>query len=402
MAKIRARKESGKLFIDFRFQGNRFREQTLLDDNVGNKKQLEAFVNRMEAKILLGEFEYSKFFPNSPNIKKFISANEARSGTSFETKNLSRIDSPAFDVFTRQWQQEKQVEWRASHARNVESVLDSSLISFFGTRPISDITKADILKFRTQLAAKPGRGDNALVAAKTVNTHMTLLKGILEEASDRFSFENPYKNIKSLRLKKSHVVPFSLVEVNQIIDKVRADYRNYYILRFYSGMRTGEIDGLKWEYVDFERRTITVRETLVAGEVEYTKTDGSQRDIPMLGPVYEALKDQQAATSKINPYVFCNTEGKPLDHNNVTKRVWYPLLSHLGLTKRRPYQTRHTSATLLLASGENPEWVARFLGHSSTEMLFKVYSRYIPNLTRMDGSAFERMLGITCEETETI
>jgi len=46
----------------------------------------------------------------------------------------------------------------------------------------------------------------------------------------------------------------------------------------------------------------------------------------------------------------------------------------------------------LLASGENPEWVARVLGHSSTEMLFKVYSRFIPNLTRMDGTAFERLI----------
>lgn len=79
-------------------------------------------------------------------------------------------------------------------------------------------------------------------------------------------------------------------------------------------------------------------------------------------------------------------------HNNVTKRVWYPLLRYLGLEKRRPYQTRHTAATLLLASGENPEWVARVLGHTSTEMLFKVYSRYIPNLTRMDGSAFENLV----------
>lgn len=76
----------------------------------------------------------------------------------------------------------------------------------------------------------------------------------------------------------------------------------------------------------------------------------------------------------------------------MTKRVWYPLLSYLGLTKRRPYQTRHTAATLLLASGENPEWVARLLGHSSTEMLFNVYSRYIPNATRQDGSAFDRLI----------
>ena len=45
-----------------------------------------------------------------------------------------------------------------------------------------------------------------------------------------------------------------------------------------------------------------------------------------------------------------------------------------------------------LAAGENPEWVARQLGHSTTEMLFRVYSRYIPNVTRRDGSAFEAML----------
>jgi integrase len=90
--------------------------------------------------------------------------------------------------------------------------------------------------------------------------------------------------------------------------------------------------------------------------------------------------------------VFCNREGKPLDNDNFTDRVWYPLLRHLGLKSRRPYQTRHTAATLWLASGEAPEWIARQLGHSSTEMLFRVYSRYVPNLTRQDGSAIDRLL----------
>lgn len=91
-------------------------------------------------------------------------------------------------------------------------------------------------------------------------------------------------------------------------------------------------------------------------------------------------------------YVFCNRVGSPVEHNNVTKRVWYPLLRHLGLRKRRPYQTRHTAATLWLASGESPEWIARQMGHTTTEMLFRVYSRFVPNLTRQDGSAFERLL----------
>lgn len=70
MAKIRVRKETNKLFVDFRFQGQRFREQTMLDDNAKNRKQLEAFVQKIEATILLGQFDYEAFFPGSNNIKK--------------------------------------------------------------------------------------------------------------------------------------------------------------------------------------------------------------------------------------------------------------------------------------------------------------------------------------------
>jgi len=157
-------------------------------------------------------------------------------------------------------------------------------------------------------------------------------------------------------------------------------------------MRTGEVHGLKWKYIDFDLRIIRVRETVVLGQEEYTKTDGSQRDIQMSQPVYDALKTQYEATGQISDYVFCNQSGQPLDNKNFSDRVWYPLLRNLGLQIRRPYQMRHTAATLWLASGEAPEWIARQLGHTSTEMLFRVYSRYVPNLTRRDGSAMERLL----------
>jgi len=112
----------------------------------------------------------------------------------------------------------------------------------------------------------------------------------------------------------------------------------------------------------------------------------------MIAPVMDALRRQYRATGNFSEFVFCNREGKPLEHNNITKRIWYPLLTRLGIEKSRPYQTRHTAATLWLAAGESPEWIARQMGHSTTEMLFKTYSRFIPNLTRHDGSAFEQLL----------
>lgn len=193
-------------------------------------------------------------------------------------------------------------------------------------------------------------------------------------------------------MRKSDVQPFTLAEVEKILATVRPDYRDYLLVRFFTGMRSGEVDSLKWKYVDFEQRLILVREAFVLGEDEYTKTDGSQRDIQMSTPVLEALRRQEKATRALSEYVFCNREGNPIDNKNFTERVWRPLLRHLGMAVRRPYQMRHTAATLWLAAGESPEWIARQLGHTSTQMLFKVYSRYVPNLTRQDGSAIDRLL----------
>ena len=220
---------------------------------------------------------------------------------------------------------------------------------------------------------------------------MTPLRMILNEAANRFNFSSPYAGIKSLKVPRTDVEPFSIVEVKLILSKVRADFRDYYIVRFFTGMRTGEIDGLQWSFVDFERRQILVRQSLVNGELVYTKNDGSFRAIEMSQPVFDALQNQQSITGT-GEFVFATRTGSPLSHTNITLRVWHPLLRHLGLRKRRPYQTRHTAATLWLAAGESPEWIALQMGHTTTEMLFRVYSRYVPNLTRRDGSAIERLL----------
>ena len=398
MGKVRQRKETGKLYLDFFYQGLRLREQTALKDTPTNRKKVEQLLAKVEAKILLDDLDYAEFFPGSKNLQK-LGLNNAAKNQSLQPAQIENtqpaVETPLFNDFSDQWFDESKIQWRASHVRNVSSILDSSLKPAFGKKHVGDITKADILAFRTKLAKRRGRGATGLVSPKTINSHMSILRMVLDEAAERFDFDTPYKNIKPLKLQKTHIEPFSLHEVQRIIDNVRPDYCNYYAVRFFTGMRTGEVDGLKWKNIDFAKREILVRETLINGETGYTKTDGSQREIPMFGQVYDALKTQYAATGNMSKYVFCNQLGQPLDHNNVTKRVWYPLLKSLGLTKRRPYQTRHTAATLFLASGENPEWVARMLGHSSTEMLFKVYSRYVPNATRMDGSAFERLLGNT-------
>lgn len=83
---------------------------------------------------------------------------------------------------------------------------------------------------------------------------MTPLRMILNEAADRHNFNTPCIRIKPLKVPKGDIDPFNLEEVYLFLDNIRPDLKNYYTVRFFTGMRTAEIDGLKWEYVDLERK----------------------------------------------------------------------------------------------------------------------------------------------------
>ncbi len=392
MAKVTVRKETGKLVIDFTHRGVRCREQTALGDSLQNRKRVQSVVERIKKSQCKGVFKYRDFFPDSPLADRFDPIPAAAASPADVAPRQPEHKTPLFHAFANQWVDERSIEWRRSHLRSLLSTLNSRLIPHFGGKAVGQISKADILAFRAALAKVKGRGDKEGLSPKRINEIMGTLGQILNEAADRFEFTSPTTSVKRLRVRKTDVDPFNLTEVQRIFFTVRPDYKNYFVTRFFTGMRTGEAHGLKWKYIDFDLRIIRVRETFVLGEDEYTKTDGSQRDIQMSQPVFDALQEQFKATGKDSEYVFCNLAGTPLDNKNFTDRVWYPLLRHLGLTLRRPYQMRHTAATLWLASGEAPEWIARQLGHTNTEMLFKVYSRYVPNLTRQDGSAMERLL----------
>ena len=266
------------------------------------------------------------------------------------------------------------------------------LLPEFGTRPIHLIKKTDVLAFRSSLAKVTYGKANKHLSAARINSIMVPLGMILKEAAKRYQFDNPYDDIKSLKEPKTDIQPFTLEEVWTFINGVRTDYRNYYLVRFFTGMRTSEIDGLTWENIDFNRREIVIKQALVKGKMVPPKTQESYRAIQMSPWVFDALKNQQAITYKRSDYVFCAHTGSPLDYNNINKQVWHPTLRLLGLKKRNAYQTRHTAATLWLAAGESPEWIASQMGHSTTKMLFNTYSRYVPNMTRQDGSAFEALV----------
>jgi len=393
VAKVRVRPGTNLLLMDFYYRGQRCREQTALNDTAENRRKVQALLNRIKKEIVQGTFDYAKTFPGSNRGSQF--ANDAVVSNGQVSPSLptgTKSETTTFGEFSITWRAEMAPQWRRQHRMGVDVIFKKHLQPAFGMRPLSEITKADLLTFRAAISEMPGRAGKKM-SSSSINKVMCLLRQILTEAAERFSLPDIFKGIKRLKARKPDVQPFSFEQVESICNTIRADFRNYAIVRFFSGMRTGEINGLKWKYVDFERGLILVREVFSAGESEENaKNETSLRDIPMLPNVRQALEDQKRFRELGSEYVFSTKGGGPIDAHNFATRVWYPLLRFLDIEKRRPYQTRHTTATLMLASGENPEWIARLMGHANTQMLFTVYSRFVPNLTREDGRAITGVL----------
>ncbi|MGQ8367454.1 tyrosine-type recombinase/integrase [Glaciecola sp. 1036] len=395
LAKLSVRKDNKILLIEFTYHGIRFREHLGLKESRTNRKIAKIKLEQVNKALMEGAFDIKEHFPNSKNVEKFETIGlDQKALMAKQKRSSAEIESVVtFKAFTKTWLDENDIQWRESHRQNQVSVIKNYLLPKFADRPICDIRRNDILNFRGWLGTLSTSKGERLLSNGRINKIMATLRAIINEASIRFDSQNPFRGISQLKNSPPEVHPFTLAEVFHLLKNVRADYKNYYTVRFFTGMRTGEIDGLKWKYVDFDKKIIQIRETIVDGRQEkQAKTQSSIRDIAMSDMVFDALQTQFKATGSMSSYVFCNVKGDPLAHRNVTRRIWYPLLKELKLKNRKPYQTRHTAATLWLAAGESPEWIARQLGHANTMMLFTVYSRYVPNLTRQDGSAFESLI----------
>ena len=287
------RQHRGRLLIDYREGGGRQRVYTKLADTPAHRDQLQRVADQVDAALDLGR-SVQAVLEQAGLLAAATQGVSAAIAPVVATSALAtkQQPTPLFAAFAEQWFGEFKVGWRKTYITTVRGILDQHLLPRFGAFMIGTVTRAQVLELRSHLAGMRGRRPGTKLSPARINTIMLILRQILQEAADRHEFTMPMGRLKPLKVPKSDVQPFSLDQVRLILDTVRPDYRHYMTVRFFTGMRSGEIHGLKWKYVDFERRLILVREAFVGGEDEYTKTDASQRDIQLSEVVYDALREQ--------------------------------------------------------------------------------------------------------------
>jgi integrase len=284
-----------------------------------------------------------------------------------------------FGEVAKQWVEIKQKEIRSSTLTDYRSAMNAHVLPKIGNVPIREIDYLEVQKLISGMSCSGKRLKNVLTPVREV-FKFAQLAAIIEK--------NPMDLIKGPKTHKPEINPLSMEEVNLFLEHVDPDYKNFFTIAFFTGMRFGEMCGLKWRNVDFVHGVIKVRETRVKGEELPPKTSRSVRDVNMLAPVIEALREQRKRTMGKSEYVFLNQHGRPLLVKWVHSYIWRPALDAAGLKRRRLYETRHTFATLMLDAGELPGWVQKMMGHETLQMIHERYYSHIRNYQREDGSAF--------------
>jgi integrase len=373
---------SGKLWVDFRYLGHRVREPSGLSVSRENKQQVRRQLDLIMAEIENGVFEFANRFPHSTK-RDFFSELEGKTVT-------KRPDEVTFGAYAKQWLSSMAPGMGETLEREYQSILNYHLLPFFSDTFFSDFTSVLMKKFLAQLKGKKNRYGKQITAKRIRNVFIPL-RVITKDAIAEYGwtdFADPFFNLKLPRVAKFRVHPFSFEEWAQFIKDIPAWYRPYFEFAVQTGLRPSEQVALKWQAIDHE--FIHVELSRVGKEDKATlKTHESCRRIKLRPQLVQILAKQKELTEHFaSPYVFVNMKGQPVTQENL-RCLWIRVMKASDLLYRRMYETRHTFASWALGLGETPEWVARMLGHVDTSMVYRIYGRYIPNLTNLDGSVFD-------------
>jgi integrase len=372
-----------KLWMDFYYLGERVRESTRLEDTPENRIEVRRNLDLVVAEIENGVFEFAKTFPDSKKKSRF---------TYLEGKTWrKRPEEVLFGEYASKWMEEMRPGMSENKVRDYLCPLNNHLLPYFGDVPFSEIKPVLIRKFLAHLNSKKNRYGNPL-AAKSIRNYVIPLRVIIRDAIDEFSWSDlrdPFLGLKLPTVQRRRFRPFSTDEWFVVMEHMLPWYRSYFEFAVQTGIRPSEQVALKWSAID--DRFVHIELSRVRNvEKANLKTELSVRSIDLKSHMVKTLEDQWELTGHLGkPYVFLNTKGRPIQQENLGKR-WQRALSESQLPYRRMYETRHTFASWALEAGESPQWVARTLGHVDASMVYRTYGRYIPNLTRKDGSAFER------------
>ena len=344
---------NGKLWITFYHQSKRYRKSLKLDDTKANRK----IANTQLIPEIVHKLNSGMFFENN-NVKKVPTVNEF-AYISFEINKSHR-----------------RILTQLAHKDNYERHIKP----YFGNKRLDDIKPSSIATWQNKLLET--------LSTKSLSLIRAVFNVIFNDAiRDEIIVKNPLKLIKKPTIiPLREVKPFSIEEINIILNNVPNKVKVFYAIGFYTGMRMGEIMALKWSDINLINNTISVSRAIRKGIESKPKTNASIRTVDIIDVLLPYIYNHKQYKIQCSEYILNSNHNRPYSDTIAFARYWQSTLKTLTIQYRNPYQMRHTFASLMISNGEDILWVSKMLGHTTSAMTLNMYARYIENKNKKRGT----------------
>jgi integrase len=277
---------------------------------------------------------------------------------------------------------------RESTRARDETVMRRHVLPAFGDLPLAGIEPSDVSRWVADMVATG-------LSPAYVRKAYQLLGGVLTRAvASRYIAASPCVGIDLPRLEHFEMRFLDADEVQELAESIARRYRALVLTAAYTGLRWGELAGLRVDRLDLLHRRLLVEEALseVRGRVSFgpVKTKGSRRTVTLDPFLAEVLEDHLGQYPPgESALVFTAPEGGPLRRNLFRRRAWLPAVRRSVGEPCRFHDLRHTHAALLIDRGVHPKVIQGRLGHESIRTTLDTYGHRFPGLDEAAAAALE-------------
>lgn len=364
---------SRNLYVSFRYFGRRIEKSTGLLDNTKNRKRVEQWLTRVMERIEEGTFKFVEAFPGASEGEKATFARLEGWEYNPEPKDV------VFGEYVASWLTKVWANFdEGSNKETYKRVLESRLLPYFKGHTFNQITSVELKAFIGTLKKKKGNGP---LAKSTYENILIPLRVIWNDACEeyRWSLHNPFNSARKSLPKTPPIrrEVFRFDEWIKLLEDLDDWYKPIMELMLLTGLRNSELAGIRRSDVD--EKYISIQNSIVKGHEKSTlKTGASFRRIPITRAIRKRL---DVLLSRTTGRLIVTTEtGAPFHGSNFLNRFWYKAIEKSGVRGKTPYCLRHSFTAWSNLLGIDINRLEYLMGHSSKEMIYRTYGKYVEGL----------------------
>lgn len=287
--------------------------------------------------------------------------------------------------------------------KGYRSQIDHQIKPFIGHKQLASLTTADIQKFYNKIK-KEGRvhphpiHGHVLSDSMVRKIHMMLHEAMEVAVRERYIVRNPTDNTTIPKKTTTEKQVLDDSQLNRFLEAIQGEpyWHDFFYVEVMTGLRRGEICGIKWSDIDFNEGTLCIKRSVSTNEgggvsIGETKTDAGVRTIIMPPSVATLLWEKRS--DAVNEWVFPHytNPSDPLHPSSAYKKL-KTILKRLELPLLRFHDLRHTFATQATDGGVDPKTLAGILGHTDASFTLDTYTHVTSDMQRGASAIVNNMM----------